>query len=220
VTEQASGEVGRGSARRPGGRRVRRPAREARRLILEAAEKRLIEGGPEAVRVQLVAADLGLTDAAVHHHFGSREGLIETLLRFAGRRLREEIEEILAGWDGEPAGLRRIADRIARVYVDRGYARLALWLSLSGWTPRGSGMFEPLVDALHAARRARRGPGQGAPRRRESQHAVAWLQLTLVAEALFGGSALRSAGLEDTSETRLRFRRYVQGALEPLLLGA
>jgi hypothetical protein len=41
-----------------------------------------------------------------------------------------------------------------------------------------------------------------------------------VAEALFGGSALRSAGLEDTSETRLRFRRYVQGALEPLLLGA
>ena len=51
-------------------RRVRRQPDEARRLILEAAEKRLVEGGPEAVRVQLVAGDLGLTDAAVHHHFG------------------------------------------------------------------------------------------------------------------------------------------------------
>ena len=51
-------------------RRVRRSPEEARRAILEAAEKHLVEGGPEAVRVQVVARDLGLSDAAIYHHFG------------------------------------------------------------------------------------------------------------------------------------------------------
>ena len=64
--------------------RVRLPREDAQRAILDAAEKRLREGGPEAVRVQHVAADLGVTDAAIHHHFGSRRGLMEALLRFAG----------------------------------------------------------------------------------------------------------------------------------------
>ena len=56
--------------------RVRRSRDEAQHAILEAAEKRLREGGPEAVRVQHVAADLGITDAAIHHHFGSRQLLV------------------------------------------------------------------------------------------------------------------------------------------------
>jgi AcrR family transcriptional regulator len=56
--------------------RVRHSADEARQLILEAAERRFREGGQAAVRVQLVARDVGMTDAAVHHHFGSRKGLL------------------------------------------------------------------------------------------------------------------------------------------------
>jgi AcrR family transcriptional regulator len=197
-------------------RRVRRRPDEARRLILRAAEKRLIEGGPEAVRVQVVAADLDLTDAAVHHHFGSRRGLLEALLRFGGRRLREEVEEILTGWNGDTAGLRRVAERIADAYAERGYARLALWLSLSGWSDRGSGMFEPLVDALHRARgRAR---GEPRPRRHESQHAVALLNLALAAEPLMGAGFLRSVGLPGDASGRTRFRRWMLQALEAVLL--
>ena len=77
--------------------RRRLPADESRRRILQAAEKRLIEDGPEGVRVQLVARDVGITDAAVHHHFGSRRGLLEALLRYGGRRLRAEVEAAVAG---------------------------------------------------------------------------------------------------------------------------
>jgi len=42
--------------------RRRRSADEARRAILEAAEKRLVEQGPGAIKVQAIARDLGLTD--------------------------------------------------------------------------------------------------------------------------------------------------------------
>jgi AcrR family transcriptional regulator len=62
-------------------KRIRRSATASRLAILQAAEARLIAGGPDAVRVQPLARELGLTDAAVHYHFGSREKLLEALLR-------------------------------------------------------------------------------------------------------------------------------------------
>lgn len=192
-----------------GGRR-RRSAKDAKRAILEAAEKRLIEGGPEAVRVQLVASDVGVTDAAVHHHFGSREGLLEALLRFAGRRLREEVEESLAGAPDDAAGIRRSAARISETYAERGSARLALWLSLSGWKARGAGMFAPLVDAVHAVRCGRaRESGAARPRREDAQRAVALLNLALAAEPLLGGAVLRSVELPDDAASRARFRAWI-----------
>ena len=55
-------------------KRRRLPADEAKTRILEAAQKRLTEGGPDAIRLQDLAADLGISHPAILHHFGSREG--------------------------------------------------------------------------------------------------------------------------------------------------
>jgi AcrR family transcriptional regulator len=198
--------------------RRRRPAAEARRLILEAAEKRLAQGGPDAVRVQLVAADVGVTDAAVHHHFGSREGLLAALLRFAGRRLRGDVEALLAASASEPADFRRVAERILAAYADRGAARLALWLALAGRPARGAGMFAPLVDAVHSAQvRRARARGAPPPRRERAQHAAALLNLALVAEPIFGGAFLRSVDLADDPAARARFRGYLVDTLARVL---
>jgi AcrR family transcriptional regulator len=202
----------------PEARRRRRTAPEARRVILEAAEKRLAEGGPEAVRVQIVAADVGVTDAAIHHHFGSRKGLLAALLRHCGRKLRSEVETVLAAGTADAAGFRRIAERIAATYAEGGAARLALWLSLAGEKQRGSGMYAPLAEAVHAARLARaRTKGTPPPRREESQHAVVLLNLALVADPLHGGAFLRSVGLTDEPAARARFRRFLVDALVRIL---
>jgi AcrR family transcriptional regulator len=198
--------------------RVRRGRDEARRAILEAAEKHLREGGPEAVRVQRVAADLGMTDAGIHHHFGSRQGLLEALLRSAGRRLRDELEAILEGWDGDPRGVERVAELIADTYAERGYARLALWLSRGGWVATGSGLFEPVVDAVHRTRlRAARARGGPRPRREDARHDVALLNLALAAEPLLGRDFLRSVGFEGDATDRQRFRRWLVRRLSGLL---
>jgi len=190
--------------------RVRRSRDEARSAILEAAAKRLREGGPEAVRVQHVAADVGVTDAAIHHHFGSREGLMRALLRFAGQHLRDELNDILTGWDGDPARLQQVVELIADVYGEQGYARLALWLALSGTESTGRGLFEPLVDVVHRARlRAARERGLPKPRRLDAQHEVAMLNVVLAGEPLFGAPFLRSVGLEDDASSEVQFRRWV-----------
>ena len=76
-------------------KRIRRTTEAARRAILEAAERRLIEDGPEGVRVQHIAADLGMTGAALHYHFGSREALIDSVRRYSAKRLLTDIDAIL-----------------------------------------------------------------------------------------------------------------------------
>lgn len=201
-------------------KRLRRSREEARAAILEAAAKHLREGGPDAVRVQHVAADVGVTDAAVHHHFGSREGLLRALLREAGRRLRAELRAALEEWDGETEGLQRIAELIADVYVDQGHARLALWLALSGVESTGQGLFAPLVDAVQQTRlRAVRVSGGPRPRRSDAQYDVALMNVALAAEPLFGPPFLRSVGLPDDAEAEDRFRRWLVARLAGLLAG-
>jgi len=199
--------------------RVRRSAEEARRAILAVAEKHLAHGGPAAVRVQVIAREVGISDAGVHHHFGNRQGLLEALIRHAARSLRAETTSVLEDWNGDPSGLHRLADGIAAIYADRGYARLALWLSEDGWKSRGSGIFEPLVDAVHRARLTRaRLDGRVRPKREDAQFAVAMLNLTLSADPLMGSGFLRSVQLPEDPETRARFRRWLVRTLVSVLL--
>jgi len=61
--------------------RQRRTPQAAKFAILDAAERRLHDEGPEGVRIQRIAADLDITDAAIHYHFGTREALMDALLR-------------------------------------------------------------------------------------------------------------------------------------------
>ncbi|MEV4165895.1 TetR family transcriptional regulator [Nonomuraea dietziae] len=75
--------------------RVLRRPDDAKRLILEAASTLLAAGGPAAVQVRAVAAEVSVSDAAVNHHFGTRERLLESLLRFGGVELKAELHTVL-----------------------------------------------------------------------------------------------------------------------------
>src|SRR3954447_15899974 len=131
--------------------RVRRSRDEARRLILEAAEGLLVEGGPAAVQVRAVAERVGMTDAGVYHHFGSRQNLLVALLRHGGRRLRGAVEEAVADWAGSDDDVASLVAAIASLYAE-GYAELAIALHAAGWRDKGGGLLEPVVRALHDAR--------------------------------------------------------------------
>src|SRR5437764_12938817 len=105
--------------------RVRRSAAEARDLILEAAEKRLIEGGPEALRLQELARDLGISHPLILHHFGSREGLIGALIL---RWLERMHEQFRRGWpDAGGWDIARLLEGFRAQLSKRGYSRLVSW---------------------------------------------------------------------------------------------
>ena len=194
----------------PARRRRRRSVDDARREILDAAERLLDERGPEAVRVQAVARAVGLTDAAVHYHFGSREGLLEALLRDVGRRMKAELAEA-----DDDVGLDTLLGVLDEAYGAHGYARLTAWMRLAGWTPTGEGMFRPYAEALHGARTRRaEAAGTPPPSLDDTLHLVTLLNLVSWADALTGAEWRRSVGLPATAEAGEAFRRWLLDRLE------
>ncbi len=181
---------------RPARKRVRRTVEASRQAILEAAERHLIADGPHGVKVQTIARDLGLTDAAVHYHFGNREGLLEALLRFSGRRFLDELAVAMDGQDPTSFDLGTAARLLSDLYERRGTARLAMWLILSGWSPTGAGMLEPLARGVHQWRMSQAERlGLAPPHLEDSQKLIALLSAVTFTQALSGDALPRSVGL-------------------------
>jgi TetR/AcrR family transcriptional regulator, repressor for neighboring sulfatase len=183
------------------GKRVRRTRSAAREQMLDAAEELLRVGGPDAVRVQRVARAVGVSDAAVHYHFESRDALLDTLLRRTGRRLRAQLAATLRRQreSGAPLDLTALARDLHAVFADAGYSRLTAWMLLSGFTPTGSGMLREAGEILHEERRASsRQRDQATAGLDDTLATLTLLTLAAWAEPLAGDAWRAASGLTDT----------------------
>jgi AcrR family transcriptional regulator len=207
-------------------RRKRRTAEEARRAILEAAQRRLAECGPEEIRLQDIAADLGISHPAILHHFGSREVLMRELSRHAFESLNRDLVTALS--QREPTGdVSAWLDQVFETLRDRGHARLLAWSTLTGrlgLEPGPSAEEAPrllldLAKAVQARREAdAEKAGDGAPPFEETVFAVQLVAAALLGDALMGGVLRRSAGLDSDDATQERFRRWLAAQVSGLLV--
>lgn len=206
-------------------RRRRRTVEQARREILGAAERRLIAGGPEAIRLQEIAADVGVSHSTILHHFGSRQGLMEALIAHAIRGLQENLLGVLRARGGAPARSlderversRRMLDRSARLFTDRGYARLLAWLILGGTDLRrvARGLFAEFSKAAHASRVERKlAEGREPPEMEDTLFGISMAPIVLFGDALFGRLARLTVGLRGDPQTERRFRRWLAYLIE------
>ncbi|WP_283616075.1 TetR/AcrR family transcriptional regulator [Mycolicibacterium poriferae] len=178
--------------------RIRRRPEEARASILHTAEQLLMAGGPPAVQMRAVAARLGMTDAGVAHHFGSRDELLAALLRHGGRRIRDAVTIATEGWLQRGASVQELIDAIYSVYAG-GYGELAIALHAAGWREEGVGMLDGVVDALHNLRPVSKGR---RPSRGSTRLAVAALHQALATETAYGAAFRRSAGIAEPDASR------------------
>lgn len=182
-------------------KRARRTAEEAREQILDAAERRLVDGGPAGIRLQEVAADVGVSHPALLHHFGSREGLIDAVVERATQRLQEDLMRALSAGDAppDPAAL---LDRVFETLFTRGHARLVAWLVLSGYDPfRGKALrsgWSAIADVTHQLRGSR----QATPE--DTQFTILLSALALFGQAIAGKATFKMAGLGADAEPRFR----------------
>jgi AcrR family transcriptional regulator len=222
--------MSRGAIRGRGRRRgrsapARRTGEATRRAILAAAERRLVRSGPEAIRLQEIAADVGVSHPAILHHFGSREKLVEALAQHALAGLQRELVAIAE--NRPPAADHSLAvrearvtemfERTAEVLVERGYARLLAWLVLSGrdLRPVVEGLFRGFPQAVHQTRvNRRRREGREPPELEQTRFGTALTMATLLGDALFGRLTRLAVGLPDDGETRRRFRAWMARVVE------
>ena len=74
-----------------------------RERILNAAEARLLAGGPQGLVLDAVAADAGVSKGGLLYHFGSKEALVAGLCERMLARFDRHLESLVAA-DPEPRG--------------------------------------------------------------------------------------------------------------------
>ena len=170
--------------------RVRRTAEDARTAILDATEQRLIERGPSGIRLQDVAADVGVSHPTILHHFGSRERLVEAVIQRRVQAMNQEVilALISARADDEASTAIALFDKLYDTFAAGGHARVIAYCALEGRAPTLTPeSIRPVTHATHAARVARRSPDLPPAEFAETQHLVHLVALALFAEAIIGG---------------------------------
>lgn len=221
VATKTAAYKGRQTKKKPA--RRRRTAADARRVILEATEKRLIAGGPEAIRLQDIAADIGISHPAILHHFVNREGLLEALGKHATLKLQEDFLQILTHrrvGDPIPKRIGRAAQMLEmgfEMLEKRHLARLLAGLILSGRDLRkvSKGLLSEFAQAMHEARVQRRlEDGRTAPSLEDTLFTMNTVGMVLFGDALCGSYMRLMVGLPDDAETVQRFHLWLVNLLD------
>lgn len=198
--------------------RKRRSAADARREILDAAEARFLAGGPASLRLQEIAAEVGVAHPTILHHFGSREGLLRAVTERAMQALELDLIRALAEPDLERIDVPALMERIFDTLGAHGQARMLAWLVLSGGGEgdgaTGAGRFMSVLSELVHARRRAAWSGKGpAPSYEDTQFSVMLAGVALVGDALLGDGIRASGGLAEDPDAARRFRAWFAGLL-------
>jgi len=185
--------------------RVRRTAEEARALILDAAEAQLRERGPDGLRLQDLAREVGVSHPAILHHFGSRTGLVQAVIARTTEHMQQQILAALAR-EFDPAAGATLIDGVFRVLGDRGMARTLAWLCLASETPPTDLMatyVRTLAEAVHRVRRERH--PEAEPSFEDTLFTVTLAAMAPIGNAIAGEALRASAGLDDDPDAERRF---------------
>ncbi len=204
-------------------RRVRRTGEEARRLILDAAEKRLAKIGPEGIRLQDIAKDVGISHPAILHHFQNREGLVAALVERTMAHLRDALMGVISRGQTGEIDTGAMLDEVFSTLSDRGHARLLAWLILTGRVDpesRGDGheMLSELTELVHefSARQAAK-QGHPVPDKAETRFFILLSAMAAFGEAIVGKQMYRAAGLGDDPNAAASFRDRFKALMDPRL---
>jgi AcrR family transcriptional regulator len=188
--------------------RRRLDAEAARKLILDATEKRLVNVGPAGIRLQEVASDTGVSHSTVLHHFGSRELLVKAVIARALRAIHASLIDALGRSGGDPEQLEAVLESVAKVLEESGYARVVLWLALEGHHfDEQEVPLSNVVDAAHAMRLGRKKHTK-KPAREDTARTVVLATMAIVCGSVLTPSLLRNAGLAADAADPSRFRSW------------
>jgi AcrR family transcriptional regulator len=195
--------------------RRRRSAEVARREILDAAQRRLDEGGPDAIRLQEIARDVGIAHPTILHHFGSRDGLIQALDARAIHALSDDVSAMLQGRRAQDSGI-ELLERLAHTMNDLGLARLIAWWAMREPNARALEGIDPPALVRNISQLICSQIEGDEAHSTEREELVSF-GVRLAVMAMFGevliGDIMSPAGAEQRDAERHRFRAWLSDLL-------
>ena len=192
------------------GRRVRRTPEEARTLALASARRLLLADGPDAITLQSVATDLGMSHTNLIHHFGSAAGLQSELMRQMMSELTTAIESAVMRLRAGKGEFRDFVDIVFDAFDRGGAGRLAAWIVLSGEATRLAPVGEVVRDYIDSVERGAEAGAQDVHQRVTS--ATLFVTMAALGDAIIGNHLRRMVGRERDAV------RKIIGRLLPVVL--
>lgn len=198
--------------------RTRRTGEDARTAILDATERRLIAAGPKGIRLQDVAADVGISHPTVLHHFGSRERLVDAVVKRRVAAMNQEVILALTGASDNVPSAVALFERVYGAFGPGGHARVAAYLALEGRVPGAEpDSLRPLAELMHAERLRRCLEGEDTPSFDDSYFIVLLSAFSLFGEAIVGPLFRGEPEEEPDEEMSKRFRGWLAKLVLQLL---
>jgi AcrR family transcriptional regulator len=136
-----------GSKAKPRGRRAvrrRRTPDEARGETLSSARELLLREGPDALTLQRVSAEAGMSHTNLLHHFGSIYELQSALMATMVSELTVALDDAVTHFRSDQGAPRALIDMVFDAFDQGGAGRLAAWIALSGKLEH----LEPIQEAV------------------------------------------------------------------------
>jgi AcrR family transcriptional regulator len=177
---------------------------QARDAILDAAEQIVVQVGPAGLRISAVAKKAGMAHPNIIHHFGSREGLLNSLANRMGERATHRITEAIktavdAPAQGKAAAMTQVLD--TAYPGDEG--RAAVWMHLSGAESSLKENMQQIVELSHQLRKT---VSEDADLE-HTNRLVMLVTLALVGEVVSGQGIKEALGFAE--DNRAHFRAWL-----------
>ncbi len=200
---------------KPPQKRVRRSAEESRRVILDAAARRLAEYGPEGIRLQDIASDVGISHPAILHHFESRAGLVAALVDRTTAQLREKLLAVLEGGADQSleSQMPRLVKNTFEALSDQGTAKLLSWTLMANAELKHNptaNVIPEIVERGHQERiKLADKIGCPHPEREDTTFLTLLVANAAFGEAVIGDYHYKACGLGDDPAAPKRFRKWL-----------
>ncbi len=176
--------------------RIRRTPDEVRTLALASARRWLLADGPDAITLQAVATDLGMSHTNLIHHFGSAAGLQSELMRQMVSELTATIESAVMRLRAGKGELKDFVDIVFDAFDHGGAARLAAWIVLSGESTHLAPIGEVVRDHVDSVERSADTEGSAADVHERITSATLFVTMAALGDAIIGNQLRKMLGRE------------------------
>ena len=187
-------------------KKTHKSTEQARESILDATQQIVFEVGPAGLRINAVAKKAGMAHPNILHHFGSREGLLNSLAIRIGERATARTTNAITLALHAPAEQK--VEAMTHV-LDTAYpgheGKVAVWLHLSGSDSSLKDNMQQIVELCHELRKSI----DGKVDRSDTSRLVMLVTLALVGEVISGEGVKQALGYGKQETDRAHFHRWL-----------
>jgi len=175
----------------------RRKPDQVREEALATGRRLLAHGGPGAITLKAIGAEMGMSHANLIHHFGSAEAFQDQLKSTLVQELTQTATALVQGYRAGQVRIADIVDTVFTAYGPGGIGTLVAWSAMTKTGQEDHGLNQAILELVTVLEEAMAGP-QASSRARAAVSLVTFLAL---GDSLIGNALAKTMG-SDRGEMR------------------